>query len=325
MKESNDFAVVENADLVNVSISSHDSSDLLDDVRSMLKNDVKSLAEVRKFIRTPQTFENSAGNIYFYLKDKEICSQCSGKLSLCPKKNFGYELKLVYDKERDEIKTALKECPYMKNALAILNHISPNSIPIFQPFLIFNKILNNYADPANRASMKDVSNLIFNDTLEKIHSYDANKTHLGYAIYSINSVNLSKNVMKAMAFMYAKSDFHVAYMDAKSIFENLQSRDFSVKEQTEAIYEKYCYSPILFIEDIFDLPYMSGPFASEYLYPFLKARNEKGKITYCNLTANSSLVNFLSLKFRQTDLYDEVKELVKKIFVTKNIKDFDLL
>ncbi len=308
-----------------ISLDEKDSDMLTDEVNRLVKEDLKAMLEIRKLLKTDETYSNSIGNLYFYLMDKKVCDTCCGKLSSCEKKNIGYQYRLTYDSERDEIKPVWMECSLMKNALSILGRIHPTTIPVFDSFICFNQFLSAYSDVNNRKKMIDVSNLIFSDTVKKIHDFDKNAHQTGYAIYALNSETLAKRVMKAICFMFAKSGFHVGYMNLNQMFENLQSRDYSLKEDAIPQFNQVCSVPVLFVEDILDLPFMNNAFLTEYFLPLLKARSEVGKLTYCNLSSNVSLENSISNRFRQTDHYKEAKELVKSIFMTRNIKDFDIL
>lgn len=296
-------------------------TDLLEDhVRNALKEDPLVLAEVKRLIKTPDTFSNSIGNLYFYLKDREECQNCHGKLSLCKKKNMGYQYKLSYDKSTDSIIYDWKECSYLSSIMSIINRIYPCYIPYFETYNAFSKIVS---DQSEKKPMADVSKLIFKDTVNEIHAFNNEKCCKGYVLHSINSKNISKNVLRAICFMFTKSNIATSYIQTRMFFEDLMDFNYSTKETAEN-YLKYIQEvPVLFLEGFDDFPYLTDAALKDYLYPLLKSRSTGHKITYFTITSSQSLSFVILRKFKNMDCYFEIQDLVDE-YKTINIKDFDL-
>ncbi len=297
--------------------------DLLEEkIRKMMNEDVRSLNEIRNLLATPDTFHNSLGTIYQYLCDKKTCQTCSGRLSSCTKKSKGYQQVLFYDKDRDEIKTSQKECAYLTNILSILDRISPSDAPTFemyQAFTFLSQLINN---PESRKAYMDTASVLFKDTIRLIHDADKKKDAKGIGYRCINSEAIQMPLLKAIAFMWAKSGYDVGFVDLKDLFYGLQSNDSSFIIPARRNHEKICSCKVLVLFNLSNLNYLKPEVAVKYLYPILKSRCEKGKMTYFALEPGMKIPEFFRSRFYNTSVSEEVYHSMDNLFEARIIKDF---
>jgi hypothetical protein len=308
----------------NVEMSPRDTEILEDEVRKLLKEDIRSLDAIRRLCKSSETFTNSCGNLYTYLMDQKICNVCDGKLFHCPKKTQGYQKILQYDNIRDEIKCSVGECTYLHSLLSILDRIYPSSIATMDTYRCFISIHQQYSKLQNRQGMCDTGRLIFKDTLNLVHSLNDGKYHAGYCIHSINSENLSKKILKAICFIFAKSGYSCSYVDLNNTLRCFYDKDWRTQESAEQTMRWINDVPVLFLEDIQNIPYLSNDILMKYLYPLIRRRHEKNKLTFASINSSLGIEKVIGSKFRSTDVYQEVRELLPDIMETYNIKDFDL-
>ncbi len=304
--------------------SQKDLNLLEENIRKMMREDVRSLNEIRNLLRTPETFSNSLGTIYQYLCDQKTCQMCPGRLSSCMKKSKGYQQVLYYDKDRDEIKTMQKECPYLRNILSILDRISSLDIPTFEMYQSFTTLSQLINDPNSRKAYMDTASVLFKETISLIHDAEKKKEAKGIGYRFINSESIQMPLLKAICFMWAKSGYDVAFVDLKDVFYGLQSNDSSFVLPARRNHEKICSCKVLFLFNLSNLNYLKPDVAVKYLYPILKSRSEKGKVTYFALDSGMKLPEFFRSRFYNTSLYDEVYRLVEDLFEARTIKDFGI-
>ncbi len=299
--------------------------DLLEEnIRKMMKEDVRSLNEIRNLLVSTETFSNSLGTIYQYLCDKKTCQNCPGRLSSCPKKSKGYQQVLFYDKDRDEIKTSQRECTYLKNILSILDRISPSDVPTFEMYQSFTSLSQLINNPETRKAYMDTATVLFKETISLIHDADKKKPAKGIGYRFINSEAIQMQLLKAICFMWAKSGYDVAFVDLKDLFYGLQSNDSSFVVPARQNHGKISSCKVLFLFNLSNLNYLKPEAAVKFLYPILKSRSEKGKVTYFSLEAGMKIPEFFRSRFYNTSLSDEVYRLMDDLFEARIIKDFGI-
>lgn len=299
--------------------------DLLEEnIRKMMREDVRSLNEIRNLLLTPETFSNSLGTIYQYLSDQKTCQNCPGRLSSCTKKSKGYQQVLYYDKDRDEVKTKQKECPYLSNILSILDRISPTDVPTFEMYQSFTSLSQLINNPDSRKAYMDTASVLFKETIALIHDAKKKKEAKGLGYRCINSDGIQMPLLKAICFMWAKSGYDVAFVDLKNLFYGLQSNDSSFVSPARRSHEKICSCKVLFLINLNNLNYLKSDTAVKYLYPILKSRTEKGKVTYFALDSGMKLPEFFRSRFYNTSLSDEAYRLTEDLFEARIIKDFGI-
>lgn len=318
-KEQTPFEILSKTRPTQLEMNQEDEASLEQSVRTLLKEDVRSLSLVRKLCKTSDTFKNSLGNLYLYLLDQKQCSECSKKISTCSKNRKGYQYILVYDSDRDEIKTELCECPYEREKREILSRIHPCDCSREKAYLEF----NSFFSLGKKEAMKDVIALLVK-TKSIIQAYDSEKNQKGLSIISVNKPEMSKELLMATCFMCAKMGVECSYVNLGNILTCLNDRNYDVKQRALADYYEALKKKALFVEDLNNLGNFSDSFYEEYLVPFLRKRDEKGKITFCSLSSSYPLDRIISYKLKQSENLNSSLLSCKNLFTSIIIKDFDM-
>lgn len=324
-KDISVFATISQSMPGNFEIDDNDRNHLEDDVRKMLKDNVRALSMIQPLIKkgTSETFRNSSGSLYEFLVDNEICIHCPSKLSKCPKKRVGYLLHPVYDKDRDEIKNELRECQYQQEKEKALSLIEPCYNSKEAIYKAMDKTLSFLREPGNSSKMMDTTKLI-TEVAKTALSFDKEKKYKGYHIRSINSQTLDRDVMMAITYIYTKGNIRVGYINCYKFFAGLVDKDWIVQDEAKRVYQKMIHVPVLMLENLNNIPQVNDEILMTYLYGLLQERVKAGKITYCTTSTSIGAKNLIYSKLRNLACGNEASKLADMIFEERAIKDFDV-
>lgn len=291
-------------------------------VQAMMQEDIHGLASIKKLLKDENTFSNSLGNIYLYLKDRQVCStSCHKHLYDCPKKKQGYCLIPTYDSSRNEIKISMRECEYSREVNIALKNVYPLDINGLRMYTEASKFLVALMEKENGKIMKDSLSLIVSvSKLLKDLSFKEKQTK-GFAIHAINSEDLPSTLLKTICYMFAKVGVKCSYLNTNSLFYQLRS--YNSNELAEKDYHRACNVDVLFLEDFNSYPKCGGDFEDKYLLPFLESRAKSGKLTFCSYHSLSP-EKTIKYAFKDSDKLSKALSLVEKIFQEVTIKDFSL-
>lgn len=321
-EEKTAFEYVEDRYPAHIEMDKKEEELLQDEVRSLLKDDVKALCAVRNLLRTPQTFSNSSGNLYEYLKDREICLSCKGKYSLCPKKNKGYFLDVYYDQDRDEIRTKSVDCSYLRELEKVYGHIVYSNVSregMFRQLDSFLSFIRN----RDSSSMKD-STLLLLSASKSIRSHNEDAAAEGFILKSVNDEKLDINLMKAICFMYAKSGIESAFVDLSMFISLINDRSYLAKENLSNAYMRMESLPALFLIGFEKINFLSDEWKKKIFHDLMKKRAQKGKVTYVSAKSLQSISAYLSYRLRGTDFLEDTIDIWASLFRILKISDFDM-
>lgn len=288
--------------------------------RELLNEDLKASLEIRKYLKTSQTYSNSLGNIYNYLLDHKACLNCPGELSLCKKNNAGYQLQLTYDKVRDLVYTHPGECPFLKDKNDILSRFEPcyeDRERIFRTYVDFTSALRS------GKKMNDSLKALL-DANKIIEKFSSDMKFKGACFNAINSSSLASDLMKTIAFFYAKKGYNVSYIDTYSFFLGYLNKDYEFVESTQRAFNQICNIPVLCLENFNLFPKVDIKLATDTLYTLLKRRNEAHKVTYCTCFSQAKANKVVKDKLSDSNVYQNALSLVDEIFDDVVIKDIYL-
>ena len=310
--------------LKGVSLSEKEKDNLEEEVRRLMKKDLRGQVEVHKGLKTEATFQRSLGDIYHYLKDREICENCPKHLPSCPLPVKGFPYAISYEQESDTLKSYRAPCIYQQEKENSLNRIYPCDVPkesLYQNLDSFLKLLKK---GENLAKIKDIATLLVDGKKKADLLKDAKKPLLGYSLYSLHSETLSNDLLKALCFLYARKGYKTSYIVISKWLASFSDKDLRVREEAKYDLQRISSLPVLFLEG-FDLypRYLSPQFNKENLLPLLKARSQGGKVTYLSLSTPLDLNDLLRSLLRGTGEEGKAEQYAS-FFPVYPIKDYDL-
>lgn len=295
---------------------------LQDEVRSLLKEDVKALVAVRNLLKSDATFSNSTGELYGYLKDRKVCLSCKGKYSLCPKKNKGYYLDIYYDPDRDEIRTKSMDCSYLKELEKVYADIVYSNVSRESMFHQLDSFLS-YIRRKDSTTMADSTRLLL-QTSKDIKAFGDEAPMKGMILKSINQEDLDIDLMKAMCFMYAKSAIRTCFVDVSLLIRKISDKSYQAKEDLMIAYERMSDIPALFLTGFEKIGYLSDEWKKKIYHDLMKKRAMKGKITILSTKSMQSLPSYLTYRLRGLDFLGDTIEIWNSLFKIVKISDFDM-
>lgn len=311
--------------LSKVQLSEEDTAALREKVKLMLSENIRGKSQIDRLLKTDKTFDNSLGNIYLYLVDSKTCDTlCPKKLLACPKERVGYSFEPYYDKDRDEILLDTYPCPYQAEKEATLHRLYPCDVKKEKIYHDYNSLLSLLREKENLSKMKDLAYL-FVQANKIASSFSSEKTYAGKALYSINSENLAQDSLDVIAYIFAKSGKRVSYIDMEKLFSSFNDRDYTTRDLAEQDLERIKDVPVLLMARFDSYPrYLTTEFTESHLAPLLKARSEKGKITYLSLTSDKEPSSLVGRWLKNSRLIREAQQEAEELFPLYTIKDFDL-
>jgi hypothetical protein len=310
----------------NFELNDSDREHLEDEVRQLMKENIRAKITIQPLIEkqgTPNTFRNSSGSLYEYLVDNQICINCPGRLSQCPKKRTGYQLYPVYDKDRDEIKTELRECQLQHEKEVAISLIDPCYTSREAVYRKQDHLLATLRRDDNAKKMHDTAEVVIH-ALKLSQNFDKEKMYKGYHLRSINSQTLDRDVMMAITYIYTKAGLKVGYVNCFNFFAALVDKDWLVQDEAKRVYQKMCKVPVLMLENLNTLPNVNDEILITYLFGLLTERRKAGKITYCTTSTSVKVATLIYAKLKNLSCVKEAQDLAEAIFEEKDIKDFDL-
>lgn len=299
----------------NVSIPEGDFELLRLEVKRLLGQDARAKAKIESLCKTPETFSNSLGNIYSYLKDREICRACSEGILSCPKKRGGFSCEIAFDESRDEISLSLKPCPYQREKEQVFSRISPMDIPaddIYRQAVQFLQLVQE------RPEMKDVQ-IAYGDIL--LASENPGKDFRGLVFVPVGNDVLPEMALSFGAYFFARSGIQTAYLDLKDLLSAFRVlKDPSELEAARQDWVSAGTVPALFIRNIDLLPRLSLQEAENYLFPLLQARNREGRVTFSNAKDKNFFRVYRKI-FYDSEYLDAALKDVEAIGKTLTIRD----
>lgn len=293
------------------------------EVKELLKDDIIALNTIRKLEKTDKTFNNSIGNVYQYIIDRENCSNCK-KLSECKKntKKIGYFISPYYDKDRDEIRLSTQECKYQKEKNQILDNIFTSILDKDKIYEKFNSLIEFLRKDNNLSLMKDTSKILFS-IMKEIKDFKKDKNYIGYSFSSINNGKLIDDLLSSIAFMYARYNYSVSYFDTYDFFVRFLDKEYEIQDDIMKAFNKVNSSDVVIFKNFDLFPKFGLETLSNHLYEFLLARENENKVTYFS-TTGISLDKVVYYRTKNTNINNECKTIINKIAKNYVIKDMDI-
>lgn len=302
-------------------VSKESEFSLKESVTKLYDEDVRSQLEIKKLLKTPNTFDNSLGELYEYLTDKKICITCPNSFFNCPKEYHGLTKSLYYDKERDEIRTKLDKCPKKREIETILDNIKIcdcNKEDTYYNFTtIFEKLKND-----SEGLLKDTKSFFFKNIFDEVKTLKNNTYHKGYCICTPNKPTYSNDILKAIAFMFAKVGYTVGFMDAYDLYQGISDFNKNCSQFSIRQFNTFVSLDVLCIKDIDSIKYKSEK-VCEFYRSLLNCRNKRNLITFATRCGEYPLKSFIKYKFQGDIETNEIQEKVDNIFKEKNIREED--
>lgn len=290
-------------------------------VKEFLKKDLKAKALVSEMIQTEKTFDNSLGYIFEYLTDRQVCLNCKGDVNSCPKRIKGYIQSIYYEENNDVIMTKASKCSYLDSLDSNLANIYPCDCSYSQLYSDFSNLYKTLRAGDNIKKMKDTAAAFI--SVKKLLEVINDKSESVFkAYYSTSSASFSKAVIRMIAFLLAKNGVSVSYIEGKEFFTNLFSFRNDIAQATFNDYKRIKNAPVLIIEGIDEIPYLSNDNIKSFIKPLLKERQKLGKITIASLSKEKGLSYIIKGK----DIIDKdiLNARIENDFTRVIIKDLDL-
>ncbi|MFA6861562.1 MAG: hypothetical protein WCR56_04205 [Bacilli bacterium] len=306
-----------------IGLTPEQKNHLMSSIDSLLKTDPLNAKKINDCLETDKTYDNSLGNIYFFLDDNLYCKNCKGQLSLCPKKAKGYYLVPEYDKYRDMILLSNQPCKLKKEEIKFLNSISPTYL---NPKTIVDQSLDLYKKVTDFTSFA----VKYHDTVDgvrrigsKVLGFKEKDYNQGLVFYSINSKDISKRLLMMTAFLFAKTGKQVSYLIFSDLVKGLSNRIYNLSLPYQNDFYKALNVPVLILEGIDDLPRygLTNSFRTEYLMTLFRKRNQKGLITFASVNEKRDLENLNYTLFSGLDCQAESKKIFASLFDSYINKD----
>lgn len=303
---------------------SEEEIDLLEGkVRGMLKEDIRSLSEVKRYIKSEETMRNSLGFLYSYLVSQKKCENCQGKLRFCPQPIKGYHESIRYDEDRDVITASRTPCSYEVERQSILNRITPcdrTRKSIYEDMI---SLVDALMVKESFAKMKDSGACLLSIT-KAIKALKNGKKVTGASFFGINGASLPNALLAFAAYSASKAGLRVAYLHTGTFFNALRDFNYDEKALAEKDYVLAKKADVLILENFTSYPYLPIEMQNKYLFPLLKEREKNGKLTYLSLSS-SYFPKFIVLKaLNGLDCKQEGADIIEKIAPLATIKDFDI-
>lgn len=304
-----------------IKVDEKKEEEFISKVKERLNNSIRCKSKIEPLIKNEETFNKSAGKIYFYLEDDEICSKCVKGLIGCPKNTKGYKLFPRYDKDLNAIVTDKLPCEYLLDKNEKLNNIIICDILKDDIYSTSSKLLRNIKNKENKI-LKDCENLVYS-LIQLQKQFLNDKPNTGYVYYSINDEKLSLDMLKFTCYFFASKKYQTAYIRLDNLFEDLKSFNFQVKERSEYDFYRIANVPVLCIENInlLEKRFYKEEMFITYLYPLIKKRHENGKITFASLSQDKTISQLSNSWFYKMDVQSDARDLMSEIFEKKKIKD----
>lgn len=304
-----------------IKVDKKTESEFVNKVRERLNNSIRCKSKIEPLLKNEETFNKSAGKIYFYLEDDEICSMCTSGLISCPKNSKGYKLFPRYDEDLNAIVTDKLPCEYLVDKNEKLANIIISDVVKDEIYMTSSRLLRSVQNKENK-SLKDCENLIYS-IIKLQKQFLKDKTNTGYMFYAINDENLASKMLEFTCYYFASKKYQCAYIKLDNLFEDLKSYNFQVKEKSEYDFYKILNVPVLCIENInlLEKRFYKEEMLTKYLYPLIKKRNENGKLTFASLSQDKTVSQLSNAWFYKMDVQSEATEMMNDIFEKKKIKD----
>jgi hypothetical protein len=303
-------------------ISEESLDHLENSVDQSLSDDVKAGIAIRPLLRTAKTKRNSLSDLYRYLADRKVCASCDGQLSHCPKKDGpGYRLAPYYDPTLDAIRTEREHCPLLEEKRKALAQIRPADCGSENIFLAAVDVIRYVSQ--NGDKMKDTVAAV-QKTLNDLAAFTVGKPVLGQAFFAPNGDILAKKLLRFYAYMAAKLNHRVAYIDAADLFSALKDKDYEVVEEAKRDLAIAKTVPALALEGLDHLPRYANDLFPTELVALLEARAEPKKITYLALSTTQELTTLLGSYLYQSEQKARAQALIGKIARKVRIRDLAL-
>lgn len=292
-------------------------------VQEMLKDDLVALSEIKRLCKSEETMRNSLGSIYHYLNSRKLCDGCRGSLSSCPQPLTGHCETLRYDEDRDQIVSYRMACRYQQDLQSTLGRITPcdrSRTELYQDMFSLVSALQRTDD---FAQMKDTGKE-FIRIRSAIASLKQGKTAVGASFFDINSISLPNALLASACFFAGKEGLKTVYLKTADFFNALRDFHTAERDWAEHDFTLALRADVLLLEDFTEYPFLPIELRKKYLFPLLKARAEKGKLTYLSLSSSLPPKTIVRRALSALDCSPEGEEMIGKIAPMVTLKDIDI-
>ena len=304
-------------------VSEADIDKLYRKVQEMLKDDLVALSEIERLCKSEETMRNSLGSVYHYLNSRKLCEGCQGSLSSCSQPLAGHCETLRYDEDRDQIVSYRMACSYEQELQNTLSRITPcdrSRTELYQDMVSLVCALQRTDD---FAQMKDTGKE-FIRIRSAIASLKQGKTAVGASFFDINSISLPNALLAFACFLAGKAGLKTVYLKTAAFFNALH--DVHPVERVSAEYDftLALSADVLLLENFTEYPFLPIEMRKKYLFPLLKARAEKGKLTYISLSSSLPPKAIVRKALSALDLAPEGEVMIEMIAPMVTLKDIDI-
>lgn len=312
-------------DFVTPQVDEKSKKDFHDKVEKMLNYSFRCKSKISPLLKNEQVFDNSLGDIYLYIKDDDICSLCTKGFSSCPKDSKGYRLSPRFDEDLNAIVCDNVPCEYLKKKDKTMDNIFPRDKSYETIYYQSSLLLKQIRNRENPNQLKDCESLV-SSVLSIYGNFQKKIAAKGLAFYSNNSTILSTRMLMFSCYLFASKGIRCSYVLLHELFKCFNDKDYQVKEIAQRDFRILMDVPVLFLENInlFERRFYPQQFLSQYFYPLIKKRCEKGKLTFASLSQDRSLDALANSWFYQMDEQSDVREMMNALFDRKRIKDIPL-
>ena len=323
--KNNQFINVEQMQVKHVQVEFDEKKKLAleESIQAFLKDDVLALKTIKPLLITGKTFENSLGELYSYQMDRNECLSCQKKLLSCPKKDRkGYVLVPYYEKEADRIRLTPQPCIHLNEMNHVLERIKPCDCSHTSLVVDANSLLDSLLKGDNIKKQQGLSS-VFLSALNIAKKNE--KAGKGIMFSTVNGgSDLSSSLLRLLGYVYAKSEFSVAYINAPKFFSNLFSSYDNLSFPTIKELPLLMKADVLLLENLDKIVYLNDEKLDKYLFPLLRERKKEGKINYASLEKPKGINTIIYSNRRVLHGKDELYSLLSDLFDEKVIQDLDL-
>ena len=235
--------------------------DAIDEAIASLKNDSEVYSKIAELKLTKAEVKTDLPTLIEYQDDFHICASCPG-LENCPKARSGYKMELT--RERGKLHQNFYPCDLKVKADIEANKYVKRDFPDEWVGLRMRKIdkSSSTRNPLIRAMAMDEKG-----DSRWLYVYGNEKSGKSF-------------VLACFANSYAEKNPGVAFINTKTVFEELKSQsiDFKGKAKFARNMELLSSVPLLVFDD-FGLEYKTAYVFNNILSPLIKKRDEAGLLT----------------------------------------------
>ena len=282
------------------------------EIEKMISEDPYLLNFVRNLKKDEIYYNSSLPQIYDYVKNYNICKNCSKKFGECLKENKYQYVGIKKDEDLKRYSNFTSLCEVFEK----INDSFKNNVTITT--MEYSKMYEYFLTFKNKISENSLTFKQYNLLLLKIYkilsAYKNNEDTKGLVIKNtLSSSSIVYVFIAAIKLAVFDLNLKVSYIDFESnMFESLNEKD-NYFYYSNKYFEEAINTDILFINNFDYIPKYSVNFNNNYLLKLMKKRATNKFLTFINLKEDIDLNTLLHKKFKD-DIFQQASSYFVKMF-----------